>query len=203
MAAAFASGNGAVWNSGTTTTADRTDVSTNGFEGVTFDTADLNFAAGKTLSVTFSRPTGSGQFSSANAVSGNRVISPGDVTSYSATFGLAGSGLAAGEQVTELGLVYTGRNGTVGNLSIAATLDDSSTITGLSPDPLNGSTEDTLFHFDAPAGRFITGFSYASSTGRGNPIDDFSFVTTVVPEPASLALLAAGGLLLGGRRRAR
>ncbi len=47
----------------------------------------------------------------------------------------------------------------------------------------------------------MTGTTTPVSTRIG--IDDLGFVTAPIPEPASLALLATGGLLGLGRRRSR
>jgi len=56
-----------------------------------------------------------------------------------------------------------------------------------------------------PANEFTNQFNVGTYTTGGNTlyvVDDASFVPVLVPEPASMALLAAGGLLvLAGRRR--
>jgi hypothetical protein len=62
---------------------------------------------------------------------------------------------------------------------------------------------DAFYSYTAEEGRHIVGFEadiYAANTGLWLALDDIGFVTAI-PEPATLALLATGGLALLRRRR--
>ena len=108
------------------------------------------------------------------------------------------------EGLQTVGLTIISRSGqTGGTITITATFADTD---GLNPvniavsDALasaNG-TDDTFFGFVAPNGKSLAGLQIV--TPYFTRVDDLAF-TTVVPEPASLALLGVGALALVTRRR--
>jgi hypothetical protein len=65
--------------------------------------------------------------------------------------------------------------------------------------------DDTFFSFVAPTNKAITGvlvqYGTATTGDTRYALDDFAFVTAVIPEPGSIAALAAGLGLLALRRR--
>lgn len=65
-------------------------------------------------------------------------------------------------------------------------------------------TLDNFWGFTAPTGRYITSVVFdtnAASNRDVTHIDDLAFITSVVPEPAALSLLATAGLFVSRRRR--
>ena len=219
--AAAASTTGVIWNSGVTTNpaspATPVAFSDDAGQGATdtaFNNVTLGFASGtKSLALASSVNMVNAAFGSASPISGSpngraSSSSAQSSTAYSFTFALSGAGLLALERVTEFGLVYLARSGGsgAGDLTIQGFLNSGSSISLGNPTAFGAlasqGTEDTLFHFRAPAGDYFTGFSYASTTNRENPFDDFGAVTTqVVPEPTALGLLGVAGVALVSRRR--
>ena len=115
-----------------------------------------------------------------------------------------------GETATQLSFIYayTRPNATTQRDTIvtyAALVDGVITSTG-SLNPGNGGFEEFTSEIIVPltaTSRFITLVSADGNDGNGN--DNTAFinptVTTVVPEPGSLALLGLGGLLMMSRRK--
>lgn len=179
---------GVIWNSGSPIAPDAS-----GPEHVlsSSDSIDLSFAGGtKTLTLDPDISLKVTAFSSATALSGTKSIAgtSGSAIAYSFTFSLSGGGLQPDEQVSQFGLVYLGRSGAVGEITITANLFSGGSVE-LTPAPtdfgkLNNNSEDTLFHFSAPAGDYFTGFSYASTEGRENPFDEFGVMTSIISSGA-------------------
>jgi len=86
----------------------------------------------------------------------------------------------------------------VGTVTFTATFSDSTTETLSIGSALGTQGVNSFFEFDAPTGDSIDSLTYASTTGRINPLDDLSFTTaSAVPEPTTVALAGIGlGLLL-------
>lgn len=103
----------------------------------------------------------------------------------------------AADQVDAVGITVLSRNSTTFNAVATVTFDDNSTSQLTDTIDPGGAAHDTFFGFEAPSGRVITQLEVTGISGAG--VDDLAF--TIVPEPASLALLGAGTLLLLGRRR--
>lgn len=114
------------------------------------------------------------------------------------------------EAVLRAGLTVLGRDPTSGDRIYTATAFYSD---GTS-EALVGDTErtvagnlaegDLFYGFIAPDGESITRIEVTHEGNAFSSIDDLVFITgtpTVIPEPASLALLSLGGLCVMGRRR--
>lgn len=201
VASAFTAGNGGV-------------IDFEGPAGNDFTTAfTTTYAAGaKSLAVTAapgfriaSGPSTSTQISGNSAISG-ATSGSADVAAYGFTFGPVTGG-SPGEAVTRVGFTLLSRTGYPTNptpFTVTATFSGGGT-TVLTSDITSGNgTDDTFYGFTAPAGQSITGIAISSNqTSRPTFADDLGYITSVVPEPASLGLLFPGALLLAGRRRAR
>ena len=127
------------------------------------------------------------------------------------TFSFDGiTGGDAGEVVNNIGFTVLGRSsGDSTNVSATATFSDLSTATlGPVTYPAGDgfASRDSFFEFTAPTGASISSvtITYGNNPDTGTNgdtrrgIDDFGFIT--IPEPASLALLGMGGLMLLPRR---
>jgi len=119
---------------------------------------------------------------------------------------------AEGEIVTQIGFTVLSRdpggsNPSGADVEVTALFSDGSTLTLSENVDDEIGTDDTFFLFTAPFGESIEKLSFDNLSTEGTPnqrrlpIDDLAFVTTVVPEPSSLMLIALGLPML--RRRAR
>jgi len=87
-----------------------------------------------------------------------------------------------------------------------ATFDDGTTASAnktLGRVTTNSPTLDNFWGFTAPTGHYITSLAFTTNAGAGRDvthIDDVGFVTSVIPEPAAMALLGLAGVV-GLRRR--
>ena len=176
---------------------------------------DVLFSGGsKSLAITPSSTSGTvsldGNLTNRKAISGGSgaanlpVGLPGGVitagtTNMTFTVG-ALTGGDAGEIVGSFGATLLSRTSRdLGTVQAVATLDDSSTATAsYAVGAMAAGTGDTFFGFVAPAGRSIASVAFTWS-GDVTSFDDVAFTT--VPEPATMALLAVGGLIAIRRRR--
>jgi hypothetical protein len=122
------------------------------------------------------------------------------------TFGSITNGLAL-EAVTQVGFTVLSRNSTgyPQDITITAFFSDGSN-SAVTSNIISGlGTDDTYFGFTAPTGFAITSILF-NPTGDALDgrlvIDDFGFITSVVPEP-STAMLGCGALLVMMVRRKR
>jgi hypothetical protein len=215
MASAFTAGNGAVWDS--SFSGGQADSVNAGYTAL-WNNVVLNYAPNKALTLSLESDSATGGnnlfqsslYGSATATSGHLAIGPNDggtfaTTGYTFDFGLSGSGLAAGESINSLAFALLGRSGAVGTVTFTATFSDATTQTLSIGSALGTQGVNSFFEFNAPTGDSIESLTYASTTGRINPLDDLSFTTTSdVPEPTTIALAGIGlGLLLVSKARRR
>jgi hypothetical protein len=213
VAAAHGANLGGVWNGATLT-----PVQSDGAGGdQAFIAAnhplELRYGAGLSKTLLFTPPvaaannaqaTRTAVFSSAGATSGTRVVTVGSNTT--ATIGLSLSGaLDPGEGISEVAMALLPRSGSVGAVTWTATFSGGGTQAYTAATSLTtqvAASDPAIFiYFAAPVGQSITQLSYSSTSTRENPFDDFSFRTSVIPEPTVLGLAMVGGLALLRRRR--
>ena len=117
------------------------------------------------------------------------------------------TGGAAGEALTEVGFTVLSREGAAQGVAATARFSDGSSSSLSATLPGVRGAGDTFFHFAAPAGLSVTRVELDFTAARGlagATLDDFAFITSVVPEPATApCLLAAMTLALAVRRRRR
>jgi hypothetical protein len=207
VAAAHAADFGGVWNGSSTTPLQADGPGSDHTLAGANSPVQIRYGASLGKTLIFTPPANNtartAPFSSAVATSGTRQIFLGDVQTAAVGLGLDPVGLAAGEILSEIALALNTRDGATGAVTITASFSGGGTQSYNVAQSLTSpaSLGHVFFHFQAPAGQSVTGFTYVSTTGRGNPIDDFSFRTSIIPEPATLGLLA-GTLLMLARRRA-
>ena len=134
----------------------------------------------------------------ANAISGGQGLFNFDSNNNTLTFTFGSiAGGDPNEVVNEAGFTLLSAAFTDGSYSATANFSDGTS------DARNitlGDSDDDLFvHFAAPTGESINSITVNDGDGRA-AIDDFAF-STVIPEPASLALIGLGGLGLLPRRQ--
>jgi len=202
MTSAFASGQGAVWGF-------------NGGPGINGTDWDIDFGTGKSLNISTSAVVAYLDFSTAGftspSTSGGNMFAVNngepDRSGFTMDFALSGAGLAPNEFITEIGFAALNRSsGNTPTYTVTATLDDASTIV-LTETIAVGAVDSNNVHFgiQATPGRHIVSLAIETDAASSQiaAIDDFGFVTAVVPEPSTTALLlgVAGMSLL--RRRSR
>ena len=126
------------------------------------------------------------------------VIYMGNEPSLTLNLGAITGGLP-GEYVDSFGITMLSRTSRehLGTTAVA-TFSDSSTATATSDVGAGDMVDDTFFGFVAPAGKSITSVTISWSSNLV-AFDDISFTT--IPEPGTLALLAAGLGLVAVRRK--
>jgi len=67
--------------------------------------------------------------------------------------------------------------------------------------PLGGNTQDTFFGWTAPAESYITHISFTATNNTAS--DDWAFITSAVPEPATATIASVAGLAVVLLRRIR
>ncbi len=166
----------------------------------------------KGLNIAVSQPYSVISSGNVSPISGsNSLIFPSDSLATNAasfTFSLSGATLA-NEAVTQIGFtLISRRSGDPTTATVVTTFSDNSTSTAptisfTAPGTSNPNpAEDTFYGFTAPAGLSISKLDISFSGGDGRrTIDDFGFITAVVPEPSTALLGALGSLCLLRRRR--
>ena len=127
-----------------------------------------------------------------------------DIFDFDILIGAIANGLV-NERVTSLGFAVLERSGTnLGSpVAVTASFSDGSTavstatISGAAP----GSSEDAFFGFTAPTGTWITSVTF--NPANFTTVDDLSFITSIIPEPSTLAAAATGACMLLGRHQRR
>ena len=130
--------------------------------------------------------------------------------SPSMSVSLIGPSVAAGEVVDRLGFTVAATNPTSQTrLRATVQLTNGQSIASPLMD-ISGVSQNYAFGFVAPTGTGITGLSLlhlnTSSTIPQNGLANLIFSTTTltaIPEPTSLAMVAAAGVAMVGRRRRR
>ena len=139
--------------------------------------------------------------SASTPISGNRQLSTSSGFKFSLNFD---------KPLSAFGITVLDREATTGSRGLPLTFTlQSGAIVTLSDNvgangPAGVANDDTFFGYQAPAGNPIVSAFF--NAGNFQRYDDLGFITTetatiAVPEPASLGLAAAGGLMLLGRRR--
>ena len=116
---------------------------------------------------------------------------------------------ASGEGIIELALTALSRDNYGGSgvtFTFKAIFNDATFTTVADVVTGGQSADDTFFAFAAPTGKTIVALEAtgtpSNSTGLRLNIDDLAFITTaMIPEPATMGLLAMGALGLLARRR--
>jgi len=173
-------------------------------------TLEASYAgATKTLNITTSPGFNIQTITSATTLSGMGMVLPvTDSTNDNATitFGSITNGLAL-EAVTQVGFTILSRaaTGYPQDITVTASYSDGSSTVIVSNIGNVAATDDTFYGFTAPTGFAITSilFNPANDGLDSRPVlDDFGFITSVVPEP-STAMLGCGALLVMLVRRKR
>jgi hypothetical protein len=106
------------------------------------------------------------------------------------------------EGVTSAGFTFLSRaSRDFGSVAATATFSDGSTVTASATIPTSQGNGDTFYGFLAPSGASISSVSLDTGTNIEYSIDDLGFVTTIIPEPTSLALIGLGALVMLRRSR--
>lgn len=174
-------------------------------------TLEASYAsAAKTLNISTAPGFNIQTISSATVLSGMGMVLPvtDSATDDNATmtFGSITNGLAL-EAVTQVGFTILSRaaTGYPQDITVTAFFSNGTNSVVVSNIGNTVGTDDTFFGFTAPTGFAITSilFNPANDTLDSRPvIDDFGFITSVVPEP-STALLGCGAVLMALVRRRR
>lgn len=208
VATAFTNGTGGVINFDGSGTLAQNDILRASFAGgaKTVDFVNINDAEAIGQNFSTTRTATSGSANSHLSASG--ATGPSDRMDFKFTVNNLVGG-AINERVTRVGVTVLSRSGlvtgTTGQVDFIATLDNASTIsTGVDTINNSNATDDTFYELTAPAGRYITEIWVDLNSNNSNQffsaIDDLAFMTSIVPEPASLGGLA---LLCGGLMRRR
>ena len=206
LAAAFALGSGGVVDF------DAGDVSGNNVLDFDFGPAAspkrLRLSASDNLGhYTFAPPF----FEWAEPISGDRSLGSLDLVQggsdpHTYFIPTALTGGAAGEALTEVGFTLLSRRDAPQDVSATAQFSDGSSSSLAAR--LSGvrGEDDTFFHFAAPSGTSVTRLTLnftAAGGPAGTTLDDFAFITSVVPDPAGAPCLAAAAMALCARPRRR
>ena len=173
---------------------------------------DVSFAGGAKTMTLSNQIGGSysigGPQGGRTAISGEQFLGTGGNPHFDLEFADF-MGFAADEKVTAVGVTILGRDGQgIGrNFRVIAYytngMDSGSSSTFRSFNMKNGNgSQDSFSGIIAPDGYWITSIRVHSDHGIYTSIDDLAFVTSIIPEPTTLALLGFGGLaVLKSRKR--
>jgi hypothetical protein len=152
-----------------------------------------------------------GTSSSSGSISGPNVIFLGAPTPFPNPFANtivfgdvtdANTNAVLPERVTSFGMtiIDANFNGAGNNVHCDVSFSDGSMTSTSFFIPLAFQTNDTFFGWTAPANAYITQISFTATNNTAG--DDWAFITSPVPEPQSIALLALGavGMLVMRRR---
>src|SRR5262245_38332930 len=105
------------------------------------------------------------------------------------------------ERVTSFGMtiIDANFNGSGNNVHCDVSFSDGSTTSTSSFIHLAFQTNDTFFGWTAPVNAYITQISFTATNNTAG--EDWAFITSPVPEPQSIALLALGAVGMLGMRR--
>lgn len=148
-------------------------------------------------------------------ISGSRSIGPSNFTTGSGNpdlnysllpFGGLFAGGAPGEAVVQVAFTLLSRNSAAFPQQVTVSAEFSDDSVASETRTLSNVTGggDTFFHFAAPAGHYVEGFRIDSAGADGPAaaaMDDFGFVTAIVPEPLGAPLV--GFALFAGASRTR
>lgn len=217
VAAAFSNGTGGVadFDSGTLTNPDENDSSTN--MDITFDSGSKSLRLTRSDGGMYNGPgdltggTGTTPISGSDGIllAGSKKGATGDdITDFIFDIGdISGANAHPNEKIVSFALTLLSRDNSSFTYPISITgladLSGGGSVSVNTQMSQSDGSDDTFFGFTAPAGQWITRVEIEMPDGVFTQIDDLGFTTTIIPEPASVLLLALGGLALLRRRPRR
>ncbi len=187
---AFNSNTGGVWNFEATA----------GYSVNTLASSfQINYASGaKNIAISSDVDLRNASYGSATATSGNHMLDKGELANQNGafTFSFAVNG-DLNEKITKIGIVALSRNSVAAHtFQVTATLNDATFITLSDEVNIGSNLDDTAFLISAPDGKWINSVTFDGGASSRPIVDDFAFVTAVVPEPQTYAFIVAAGALL-------
>lgn len=187
---AFDSNAGGVWNF-ESAAGYNTNTLANSFQ--------ITYASGaKNIGIATDVNVRNASYGSANSTSGLHMLDKGEGGNqngaFTFTFTVNGD---LNEKITRVGIVALSRNSVAAHtFQVTATLNDASSIILSDEVNMGSNVDDTAFLIAAPDGKWINSVTFDGGASSRPIVDDFAFVTAVVPEPQTYALIAAAGALL-------